>query len=94
MSKRIRFNRGDKVELPIMSPAPAGSSVDFEAMAAAAKAGRAAACQAKIDAALKEHNCRINVVQIYLNGQMRDMQISLVALDAQPQLPAPNGKVA
>ena len=88
MSKRIRFNNGDLARASIVTPAPiAGPPINLEALAQQAKAGRAAACQAKINTALKEHNCRIDIIQVYVNGQMREMQISLVALDIQPSIP-------
>ncbi len=63
---------------------------NIEELAAKAKVERAAACQGEINAALKEHNCKIDIIQVYVNGQLKDMQISILPLDQQPQkTPAP-----
>lgn len=79
MGKRLR------IPTVIYKPPPPAS---VDALYQQAKAQRAAACQAEINAALKRHNCKIDIVQQWLNGQSGPMNIICTPLDA----PAPNGK--
>jgi len=38
-------------------------------------------CMQAIEAALKEHRCKLNVVEIRVNGQFADLKVQAEALD-------------